>query len=53
MWKSLRTAESFQNYLINNDVTSNSGKNKKAKELGVKIISENEFLELVGGNNAN
>ena len=41
------------NYLINNDVTSNSGKNKKAKELGVKIISENEFLELVGGNNAN
>ena len=41
------------NYLINNDVTSNSGKNKKAKELGVKIISEIEFLELVGGNNAN
>ena len=41
------------NYLINNDVTSNSGKNKKAKELGVKIISETEFLELVGGNNAN
>lgn len=41
------------NCLINNDVTSNSGKNKKAKELGVKIISETEFLELVGGNNAN
>ena len=40
------------NYLINNDVTSNSGKNKKAKELGVEIISETEFLELVGGNNA-
>ena len=39
-------------YLINNDVTSNSGKNKKAKELGIKIISENEFLELVGGSNA-
>ena len=39
-------------YLINNDLTSNSGKNKKAKELGVKIISENEFLELVGGSNA-
>ena len=40
-------------YLINNDLTSNSGKNKKAKELGIKIISENEFLELVGGSNAN
>ena len=33
-------------YLINNDVTSNSGKNKKAKELGVPIISEDEFLML-------
>ena len=39
-------------YLINNDLTSNSGKNKKAKELGIKIISENEFLEPVGGSNA-
>lgn len=34
------------NYLINNDVTSTSGKNKKAKELGVKIISEEDFLQL-------
>lgn len=33
-------------YLINNDVTSTSGKNKKAKELGVAIISEEEFKEL-------
>ena len=39
-------------YLINNDLASNSGKNKKAKELGIKIISENDFLELVGGSNA-
>ena len=31
-------------YLINNDVTSTSSKNQKAKELGVKIISEEEFL---------
>ena len=31
-------------YLINNDVNSDSGKNKKAKELGVKIISEEQFL---------
>ena len=34
-------------YLINNDVTSNSSKNKKAKELGVPIISEVDFLEMV------
>lgn len=31
--------------LINNDITSTSGKNKKAKELGVTIITEEEFLE--------
>lgn len=30
--------------LINNDVTSNSSKNKKAKELGVRIISEADFV---------
>ncbi len=35
------------NYLINNDVTSNSSKNKKAKELGVEIISEEDFLNLL------
>lgn len=35
-------------YLINNDVTSNSSKNKKAKELGVPIISEMDFLKMVG-----
>ena len=38
-------------YLINNDVTSNSSKNKKAKELGVPIISEQDFLEMLGENN--
>ena len=31
-------------YLINNDVTSTSGKNKKAKELNIPIISEEEFI---------
>ena len=36
------------NYLINNDVTSNSSKNKKAKELGVPIISEEEFIKMLG-----
>lgn len=34
-------------YLINNDVTSNSSKNKKAKELGVSIISEADFNKLL------
>ena len=33
-------------YLINNDVTSSSGKNKKAKELGVPIISEEEYMAM-------
>jgi len=32
-------------YLINNDVTSTSGKNKKAHELGTPIISEDDFIE--------
>lgn len=35
------------NYLINNDVTSTSGKNAKAKELGIPIISEEDFLKMI------
>lgn len=34
--------------LINNDIKSNSGKNKTAKELGITIISEEDFLEKYG-----
>ncbi|MEI3524843.1 MAG: NAD-dependent DNA ligase LigA [Eubacteriales bacterium] len=33
-------------YLINNDTASSSSKNKKAKELGIPIISEEDFLKL-------
>jgi len=36
------------NYLINNDTTSNSSKNKKAKELNIPIISEEDFLKMLG-----
>jgi DNA ligase (NAD+) len=35
-------------YLINNDTQSDSTKNKKAKELGVTIISEDEFVKEFG-----
>lgn len=35
------------NYLINNDKESTSSKNKKAKELNIPILSEEDFLELI------
>lgn len=36
-------------YLINNDKTSSSAKNQKAQELGVAVISEEDFLEMLKG----
>lgn len=34
-------------YLVNNDINSNSGKNKKAKELGVPIINEEQLISML------
>lgn len=34
-------------YLINNDIDSNSSKNKKAKELNIPIITEEQFLSML------
>jgi DNA ligase (NAD+) len=45
--KTTDSVTSKTDYLINNDNASNSTKNKKAKELGVKIITEQEFLDLI------
>lgn len=41
------SVSSKTNYLINNDTESNSSKNKKAKELEIPIISENEFIQMI------
>lgn len=41
------SVSSKTNYLINNDVASTSGKNKKAKELGIPIISEGDFIAML------
>lgn len=41
------SVSSNTSFLINNDLNSNSTKNKKAKELGVKIINENELMKLI------
>ncbi|QOV18262.1 NAD-dependent DNA ligase LigA [Blautia liquoris] len=41
------TVTSNTNYLINNDVNSNSSKNRKAKQLNIPILQEDEFLKLL------
>lgn len=40
------SVSSKTSYLINNDINSNSSKNKNAKKLGVPIITEEDFLNL-------
>jgi DNA ligase (NAD+) len=45
--KATGSVTSNTTYLINNDTTSNSSKNKKAMELGVPIISEEDFIKLL------
>ena len=39
------SVSSNTNYLINNDTQSSSSKNKKAKELGIPVVSEKDFAE--------
>ena len=36
------------NYLLNNDINSTSSKNKKAKDLGIPIITEEDFMKMIG-----
>lgn len=45
--KAAGSVSSRTSYLINNDVTSNSAKNRKARELGVQILSEEDFLRMI------
>lgn len=49
--KVLTSISNKVNYLINNDIYSTSTKNTKAKSLGIKIIKENELIEMVGETN--
>ncbi|MBR6799463.1 MAG: NAD-dependent DNA ligase LigA, partial [Firmicutes bacterium] len=46
--KTASSVSAKTDYLINNDITSGSSKNKKAKELGVPIITEEEFMKMLG-----
>ena len=41
------SVSSKTSYLINNDTESNSSKNKKAKQLGIPIISEQDFINMI------
>ena len=45
--KTTGSVTSKTDYLINNDINSTSGKNKKARELGIPVISEEDFLAML------
>ena len=45
--KVIKAISNNVNYLINNDIESISTKNKKAKQLGIEIISEEKLLEMI------
>jgi DNA ligase (NAD+) len=46
--KTASSVSAKTSFLINNNINSGSSKNKKAKELGVPIITEAEFMEKFG-----
>ena len=46
--KVVGSISSKTNYLINNDINSNSSKNVSAKKAGIPIISEENFIEMFG-----
>ena len=46
--KATGSVTSKTDYLINNDTQSSSSKNRKARELSIPVISEEEFLNLIG-----
>lgn len=45
--KTLSTVSSKTDFLINNDINSNSSKNKKANELKIPIINEQQFIDMI------
>ena len=46
--KSTGSVSAKTDYLINNDIASTSSKNKKAKELGIPIITEEDVMRMLG-----
>ena len=51
--KTASSVSAKTNYLINNDINSSSSKNKKAKELDIPIITEEDFMKMLEGGNSN